>query len=184
MELNLKRHGAKASRPRTRSLKALSWATLIVMSVIGFFVYQHHRVYSALREEESALAVGYAALLYVREYGVPPASVEELLEKDVLRVTRDARSVGVPGRISGLATLENALRVQLSFPREPAEYELEAARVVAKGTGKELICLWLRDGAREREDLLRVNRHVARIWLKVASGQATGLQWLDEVELP
>ena len=90
-------------------------ALLGLLAILG---YLRGRQYDVLRGKEALEVVGAAAIQYFRETGKVPASLEDLVDRKMLRISADGKWIGVafPTHRYGPVLLAKARCVNLSFP--------------------------------------------------------------------
>jgi hypothetical protein len=150
---------------------AIRLVVLCVVVVVALWMI-HERTYKDLRNARAITVAACASLMYLRQHGEPPKTVDDLLEGGLLR-SNGQGEVFVPG-FGAPARLDYVRRVRLSFPNTAESYELRGGVVVSKDSGRELVCVDI-DGERAND------RDWAYLWFCVANGRSTGVDWLDEL---
>ena len=144
----------------------------LVLGVLALLLYLHWRGHEQYREGQAELIVGYGALMYLNASGEPPSCVEDLFDAGVLYVA-DSGYVHTHGLDVGVP-MDYIRELRLSFPNDPTGFTIEAGLVRSVSTGEEVVCL-------ELDDRPAVQRDWGYLWFCVASGEPTGIDWLDDL---
>ena len=150
-------------RNLTRSIIGMMCCVCICGS--AYFALRQTQVRKFEQTEEMSLlgAVAEAALAKLRDSGVPPDGVDQLISEGYLLPTSDSRNVRLRGT-SIAVSLEHLRGVRMAFPARAEELNYKKGTLVSMQTGQEKLMLSLDSHILSQNDIRRVNVGLWKRW--------------------
>jgi hypothetical protein len=162
------------SRKRSTIIKKIGIVLfcLIIITIGTNFIF--HFLFDAVYQKIALESIGIGALIYIKDFGYPPKTIEDMLSRGYLERYSE-NVVSIPGHQSLHWRYVN--KMQFNFPSKAGDYECKNGKLVDKKTGEERYLIKIFPRTNWYIDLGEINCWIWERWDKLEKGQIIQEDW-------